>query len=111
MYSDALKASALGVRPETLKRHGAVSAECAAEMAAGARRLAGAQVGLSVTGIAGPAGGTKAKPVGLVYLAVDGPGRRSAHWQLKIAGGRQTVRERACGSALHLLRRHLEGKP
>lgn len=111
VYSDSLKASALGVRPETLKRHGAVSAECAAEMAAGARRLAGAEVGLSVTGIAGPAGGTKAKPVGLVHLAVDGPGRRSAHWELRLAGGRQTIRERACGSALHLLRRHLEGKP
>lgn len=110
-YCDELKSSAVGVLPVTLKRHGAVSAQTAAEMAAGARRLARSSVGLAVTGIAGPAGGTKAKPVGLVHLAVNGPGESSASWELRLNGSRETIRERACGSALHLLRRHLEGRP
>ena len=70
-YSNAAKMELLGVRPETLAQHGAVSEETAREMAVGVRRLLGADVALAVTGIAGPAGGTPDKPVGLVYIALD----------------------------------------
>lgn len=72
-YSNAAKVRLLGVQEATLATHGAVSAETAAEMAQGARRLYGADVAVSVTGIAGPTGGTTAKPVGLVFLHVSAP--------------------------------------
>lgn len=109
-YGNGVKMSALGVRALTLSRHGAVSKECAREMAAGARRLSGADVGLAVTGVAGPGGGTAKKPVGLVHVAADGPGKRRAAWVMKIAGGREVVRQRAASAALHHLRRHLEAR-
>ncbi len=73
-YANSVKQQLLGVSDEILARHGAVSAECAAAMAAGARAATGAGVGISVTGVAGPGGGTPQKPVGLVYLHVSGPG-------------------------------------
>lgn len=109
-YDNSVKTSTLGVSEETLRRHGAVSRQCAVEMAAGARRLRGADVGLAVTGVAGPGGGTADKPVGLVHVAADGPGRRRAAWVMKISGGRETVRQRAASAALHHLRRHLESR-
>jgi len=67
-YANSAKQNLLGVRPETLLAHGAVSAETAAEMAQGARRIFGAAIAASVTGIAGPGGGVPDKPVGLVYI-------------------------------------------
>lgn len=70
-YANEIKESVLGVRPETLMRYGAVSPQTAREMATGVRRLAGADIGISTTGIAGPGGGSAEKPVGLVYIAVD----------------------------------------
>ena len=70
-YSNAAKEKLLGVSAETLDTHGAVSEQCALEMAKGARAVSGADIGISVTGIAGPDGGTEEKPVGLVYIAVD----------------------------------------
>ncbi|MEO7117765.1 MAG: CinA family protein [Candidatus Limnocylindrales bacterium] len=74
-YSDALKAESLGVLPATLVAHGAVSAQVAVAMAEGARRAFGSDLAVSVTGIAGPDGGSGAKPVGLTYIAVaDGDG-------------------------------------
>ncbi|HLI52251.1 MAG TPA: nicotinamide-nucleotide amidohydrolase family protein, partial [Thermomicrobiaceae bacterium] len=68
-YSNALKQKLLGVTEETLRTAGAVSRECALQMAGGVRRLTGATVGISSTGIAGPGGATPTKPVGLVYIA------------------------------------------
>ncbi len=73
-YSNALKTGLLGVTQATLQAHGAVSPETAQAMAAGIRRVTGAEVGLSATGIAGPDGGSSDKPVGLVYLGLEGPG-------------------------------------
>jgi PncC family amidohydrolase len=67
-YANSAKQGMVGVRAETLAAHGAVSAETAAEMAQGARRAYGADIGASVTGIAGPTGATPGKPVGLVYI-------------------------------------------
>lgn len=69
-YSNQAKMDLLGVKRETLKEHGAVSAECASQMAIGARAAAGANAAVAVTGIAGPGGGSTDKPVGLVYIAV-----------------------------------------
>ena len=69
-YSNEIKESMLGVKPETLGRHGAVSAETAGEMARGARHVLGTDVAVSVTGIAGPGGGTADKPIGLTYIAL-----------------------------------------
>lgn len=109
-YADGMKTGALGVRAQTLRRHGAVSAACAAEMASGVRRLACSDVGLSITGIAGPAGASPGKPVGLVWIAVDGPGKRRNSRQLLLSGGRELVRQRAVSAALHHLLLHLRGK-
>jgi nicotinamide-nucleotide amidase len=105
-YADEVKARELGVPPETLERYGAVSAETAAAMAAGARGRLGADVAVSVTGIAGPGGGTEEKPVGLVYLHAEGPeGGRGVEFQF--ASDRESIRRRAAVTALHLVRRLL----
>ena len=105
-YDDAVKEAELGVPGEVLERHGAVSAETAAAMAAGARARLGADLAVSVTGIAGPGGGTPEKPVGLVYLHAAGPDG-SLGAEFSVPGGRDTVRARAAVSALHLVRRLL----
>jgi nicotinamide-nucleotide amidase len=106
-YADDVKASELGVPADVLQRHGAVSAETAAAMASGARERLGVDVAVSVTGIAGPGGGTEGKPVGLVYLHAAGPaGARSADFVLP--GDRETIRRRATATALHLVRRLLQ---
>lgn len=105
-YDDRVKLDALGVPADVLERHGAVSAETAAAMAAGARRVLGASVAVSVTGVAGPGGGTEAKPVGLVYLHAETPAD-SHGVELRLPGDRDAVRRRAAASALHLLRRLL----
>jgi nicotinamide-nucleotide amidase len=106
-YADDVKARELGVPAELLQRYGAVSAETAEAMAAGARTRLGTDVAVSVTGIAGPGGGTEEKPVGLVYLhAVSPDGARSADFVLP--GDRNTIRRRAAVTALHLVRRLLQ---
>jgi len=70
-YSNEMKTRLIGVSPDTLEAHGAVSAETAAEMARGVRTLAGADIGLAITGVAGPDGGTDEKPVGLTFIGVS----------------------------------------
>ncbi len=105
-YENDVKLAQLGVPDETLAAHGAVSAETAAAMAAGARVTLGVDVAVSVTGIAGPAGGTPEKPVGLVFLHAEGPGGSDA-LELQFHGGREQIRRRATVAALHLLRRLL----
>jgi nicotinamide-nucleotide amidase len=103
-YADAVKQGELGVSAEVLREHGAVSAETAAAMAQGARERLGADVGVAVTGIAGPGGATEGKPVGLVYAHAAGPdGALSV--ELSYAGDRDSVRRRATAAALHLVRK------
>jgi nicotinamide-nucleotide amidase len=98
-----VKATELGVPSEVLRAHGAVSAETAASMARGARERLGADVAVSVTGIAGPGGGTAEKPVGLVYLHASGPMGEQAR-RFDYPGDRETIRGRAAVAALHLIR-------
>jgi nicotinamide-nucleotide amidase len=105
-YSNELKQRLLGVPADLLERHGAVSAEVAEAMAEGARERLGADVAVSVTGVAGPGGGTPDKPVGLVFLHVAGPGGGRAH-RMQWPGDRGVVRRRATVAALHELRDHL----
>jgi nicotinamide-nucleotide amidase len=102
-YSNSLKHHLLGVSNELLERHGAVSAEVAAAMASGARMQLGSDVAVAVTGIAGPAGGTPEKPVGLVYLHGATPDAERAR-ELNLPGERDQIRRRSAVAALHLLR-------
>jgi nicotinamide-nucleotide amidase len=105
-YADEVKQQELGVPADILAAHGAVSPEAAAAMADGVRRRIGTDLGVSVTGIAGPGGGTPEKPVGLVYLHAAGPdGGLSA--EFSVPADRETVRGRATVVALHLVRRLL----
>ena len=105
-YANDVKLAPLGVPEETLATYGAVSAETAAAMADGARKSLGADVAVSVTGVAGPGGGTPEKPVGLVYVHASGPGAEVAR-ELNLPGDREAVRRRATAAALHLLRKLL----
>jgi nicotinamide-nucleotide amidase len=109
-YSNAAKVELLGVDAKAIEAHGAVSEAVAAQMAAGARKKAGADVGIGLTGIAGPDGGTKLKPVGTVYIAISSP-RGEGGRKYAFVGTRHTIRERAAQAALELARRHLRGLP
>ncbi len=106
-YADRIKAAELGVPEQVLGEHGAVSAETAAALAEGARRRFGADVGVGVTGVAGPGGGSAEKPVGLVFLHVSSPAGAKAR-ELNLPGDRAAVRGRATAAALHLVRRLAE---
>ncbi|RMH01059.1 MAG: CinA family nicotinamide mononucleotide deamidase-related protein [Planctomycetota bacterium] len=111
-YADAVKTAALGVPADLLARHGAVSAEVAAAMAAGARREAGADYAVAATGIAGPGGGSPEKPVGLVFLGLAGPGGVRAIRRRQFArAGRAAVQEQTVRDALEALRREILGLP
>lgn len=108
VYSNAAKTEMLGVPPELIERHGAVSPEVAAAMARGIRQTAHSDLGLSVTGIAGPGGGTEKKPVGLVYIALAVPqGVKTA--EHRFLGNREQIRIRASQMALDMVRRYLIG--
>jgi len=104
VYSNAAKQAMLGVPAATLKRHGAVSAETAVAMAAGALKHSPADLSVSITGIAGPGGGTAQKPVGLVYFAAASRGGRRLQCR-RLFGkvGRRRVRERSVAQALAML--------
>ena len=105
VYSNEAKQTMLGVPASTLDRHGAVSRETAAAMAAGALKHSRADIAVSITGIAGPGGGTKQKPVGLVHFAaISRDGRRLARRRLYGKIGRRRVRERSVAEAIALLR-------
>jgi nicotinamide-nucleotide amidase len=105
-YADDVKSGELGVPDELLRVNGAVSAEVAAAMARGVRERLGTDVGVAVTGVAGPGGGTTEKPVGLVYFHAAGPEGRLAG-EFSVPADRETVRTRATVAALHLVRRLL----
>ncbi len=107
-YANRAKVEALGVDPALLERHGAVSEEVAAAMAAGARRAAEADVGVGITGIAGPDGGTAEKPVGLVYVAIDGAAGSRVR-RAVFPGARDRVRHQATQVALEMVRRGILG--
>ena len=100
-YANEAKTSLLGVSPATLKKHGAVSAEIAKEMAEGARVNAKADIAISVTGIAGPTGGTPEKPVGLVFIAVANASETKLEKHL-FGGDRSAIRAQAVQAALAL---------
>ena len=106
-YEDGVKERLLGVRRATLTRHGAVSAETAVAMARGARKVFAAGIALSVTGIAGPGGGSDEKPVGTVCIGVAGPGGGREVRTVQFPGDRAMIRRQATQAALDLLRRVL----
>ncbi len=106
-YSNDVKVSELDVPAEMIERHGAVSQEVALALAHGARERLGADVGVGITGVAGPGGGSPEKPVGLVWLSVAASGREPLTRSVNLPGGRADIRERATTVALHLIRRTL----
>lgn len=105
-YSNESKAALAGVEPALIAERGAVSAEVARALAAGARRSFGAEAGLAITGIAGPDGGSAEKPVGTVFIAARTPAADETR-ELHLTGDRAAVRERSAQAALELLRRTL----
>jgi len=105
-YSNEAKMKLLGVSEDLLRTHGAVSDPVARAMAEGARRAGGADIGIGVTGIAGPAGATPEKPVGLVYIALSSD-RGTVSEQSHFIGTRLDIKRRSAHSAFALLRRHL----
>jgi nicotinamide-nucleotide amidase len=113
VYSNQAKQELLGVPEEMLRAHGAVSAEVAGAMAAGICRISGSACGIAVTGIAGPDGGTPAKPVGTVFIAAAAPGARGPRIQVRrfrFPGGREAVKWQSSQAALDMLRRALSSR-
>ena len=109
-YSNRAKTEMLGVPAELIAHNGAVSKEVAAAMACGIRQRANVSVGLSVTGIAGPGGGTETKPVGLVYIGLDDGTGQPITQEFRFHGDRNVIKQRSSQVALDLLRRWLLGK-
>jgi nicotinamide-nucleotide amidase len=107
-YSNELKTKLVGVPPEMLAEHGAVSEPVARAMAEGVRRALGSDYGVGITGVAGPGGGSAEKPVGTVHIAVAGPGDGPVdHRKLRLPGDRDRVRRFSAQLALEMLRRRL----
>ncbi|HEY0242223.1 MAG TPA: competence/damage-inducible protein A [Gemmatimonadaceae bacterium] len=104
-YDNAVKREVLGVSDSDLEEHGAVSEEVASAMAGAVRRMLKADIGIGITGVAGPGGGTAAKPVGMVWVAIDGP--RAEARCLRLFGTREEVRQRAAQAALDMIRHAL----
>ncbi len=108
-YSNAAKVGDLGVDFDLLIRHGAVSAEVVRAMAAGALRASAADIAIAVTGIAGPGGGSPAKPVGLVHVGLAMRGRPTVHEEFRFGDpGRSAIRLNTIAEALRMLRGALE---
>ena len=114
-YANDVKVSAAGVPAELIERHGAVSQEVAEALARGARERLGADLGVGITGVAGPGGGSPEKPVGLVWLTVAsgaaGEGAELLTRSVTLPGGRADIRDRATTVAMHLVRRALLAAP
>jgi len=110
VYSNEAKTRLAGVDPELIARVGAVSVEVAEALADGARERVGADVGVGITGIAGPGGGTPEKPVGLVCFSVAGPDGSRITRSTNLPGGRADIRDRSTTVAMHLVRRLLLGE-
>jgi PncC family amidohydrolase len=109
-YANSAKEQLLGVPAEVLAEYGAVSPEVAVALAEGARARFGADIGVGITGVAGPGGGTPDKPVGTVHICVAGPDGTELR-ALRLPGSRTAVRERSVTRAMHLLRTMLVGGP
>ena len=113
-YSNAEKTRQLGVAESLLAEHGAVSAAVARAMAEGVRSRLATDLGVAITGVAGPDGGSAEKPVGTVHVAVAGPGERVDSRHLRLPGDRERIRWQASQAALEMTRRRLlgiEGSP
>ena len=106
-YSNKLKMRLLDVPRETLVEHGAVSKPTVLAMARGARERCGSDYGIGITGVAGPGGGSEARPVGTVHIAVAGPAVATSHFEARFPGDRARVRQLSTQFALELLRRML----
>lgn len=102
-YSNAIKMALLHVQEQTLSAYGAVSEQVAAEMAVGARKVLGVDIAVSITGIAGPGGGTVQKPVGLTYIGLAGPNDLLLIRRHVWPGDRETVKAASAGAALALV--------
>lgn len=109
VYSNAAKVALADVETRLIAEHGAVSEEVAQALAAGARERLRADIGVGITGVAGPGGGSAEKPVGLVWLSIAGPGEASVTRSVNLPGGRADVRDRATTVAMHMLLRALGG--
>lgn len=105
-YENAAKRKLLGVTDADLEEYGAVSEQVAAAMARSVRQHLGTDIGIAITGVAGPGGGTATKPVGMVWVAIDGVGTRAAC--LRLFGTREEVRQRSAQAALDMVRRALQ---
>ena len=108
-YSNIAKVENLGVPEDVLNKYGAVSEETAKYMAEGVRRISGTDIGVSITGIAGPTGGTKEKPVGLVYIGLSTKDKTLAV-ETRLSGDRDKIRELACKNVLNLVRIEILGE-
>jgi PncC family amidohydrolase len=104
-YDNAVKVSLLGVPQALIEQHGAVSGEVASAMAKGVVQSLGAGLGIAITGVAGPGGGTEEKPVGMVWISTFGAINEGR--QLRLFGNRAEVRQRAAQAALDMVRRGL----
>jgi nicotinamide-nucleotide amidase len=110
VYSNEAKTALAGVDAALIERVGAVSVEVAEALADGARSALGTEIGVGITGVAGPGGGTATKPVGLVCFSVSGPDGARITRSARLAGNRADVRERSTTVAMHLVRRLLRGE-
>jgi nicotinamide-nucleotide amidase len=110
VYANDAKVALAGVDPRLIEEHGAVSEQVARALAEGVRARMDVDVGVGVTGVAGPDGGTAQKPVGLVWLSVAGPDSASITRSVNLPGGRADIRDRATTVALHMVRRLLLGE-